>query len=341
MSDLVKVLRLHAEGKFRLQSEPLPEPRPGEVVIRVSAVGICGSDLHWFSEGGIGDAQISKPLVLGHEFSGVVEDSRSLLNGRRVAVDPAIACLACEYCLDGNPNFCERLHFAGHGEDDGALRELLAWPEKNLHQLPGTINDEEGALLEPLGVALHAVDLGKIQPGATVGVFGVGPIGLMIVQLARLAGADKILVTDRLNHRLEAALSMGANKGFLVTGDWDRREVWSATKGRGVQVAFEAAGDNQAVETAVEAAKPGGRVILVGIPAEDWTAFTASTARRKGLSIKISRRMQFTYPRAIQLVEDGLIDLRSLVSARFPLSEFGSAFQAAKERQGLKTIIKI
>jgi L-iditol 2-dehydrogenase len=163
----------------------------------------------------------------------------------------------------------------------------------------------------------------------------------MIVQLARLAGADQILVTDRLNHRLEAAISMGATRGFLVSDDWDRKEVWNATKGRGVQVAFEAAGENQAVETAVETAKPGGRVILVGIPAQDWTAFTASTARRKGLTIKLSRRMRFTYPRAVQLVEDSLIDVRSLVTQRYPLSEFDLAFQAANKRQGLKTVIKI
>jgi L-iditol 2-dehydrogenase len=341
MPGSMKVLRLHGEGDMRMHTEPLPEPKQGEVVIRVSAVGICGSDLHWFGEASIGDAHLSRPLVLGHEFSGIVEDPRSKLNERRVAVDPAIACLECEYCLDGNPNFCECLHFAGHGDDDGALREYLAWPEKNLHLLPDPINFEEGALLEPLGVALHALELGKIQPGEAVGVFGVGPIGLMIVQLARLAGAGDIVVTDRLDHRLEAAFSMGATKGFKVTDDWDRKEAWRATNGRGVQVAFEAAGDNQAVETAVDAAKPGGRVILVGIPAEDRSSFTASTARRKGLSIKLSRRMRFTYPRAIQLVEDGLIDLRSLVSQRFQLSEYKLAFEAAKIRQGLKTIINI
>jgi len=341
MAGSMNVLRLHGVGDIRLHTEPIPEPEKGEVLIRVSAVGICGSDLHWFGEASIGDASLSRPLILGHEFSGVVEDARSALNGKRVSVDPAIACRECEYCMDGNPNFCEQLHFAGHGEDDGALREYLTWPERNLYPLPEAINDEEGALLEPLGVGLHAVELGKIQPGAAVGVFGVGPIGLMIVQLAQLAGAVEILVTDRLNHRLEAALTMGATQGFLVTDDWDHGEIWSATQGRGVQVAFEVAGENQAVETAVEAAKPGGRVILVGIPAQDWTAFTASTARRKGLTIKLSRRMRFTYPSAIRLVEDGLIDVHSLVTQRYPLSESDLAFQAANKRQGLKTIINI
>jgi len=337
----MEVLRLHGSGDLRLATESVPGPATGEVLIRVSTVGICGSDLHWLEDASIGDARLTRPLVLGHEFSGVVEDPRSTLDGQRVAVDPAIPCLECEYCLDGKPNLCERLHFAGHGEDDGALREYLAWPVKNLHILPEKLSSAEGALLEPLGVALHALQLGKFHPGAAVGVFGVGPIGLMIVQLARLQGAGQILVTDRLTHRLEAALSLGASQGYLVSEDWDRREIWKATGNRGVGVAFEAAGDNQAVETAIEAVKPGGRVILVGIPAQDWTAFTASTARRKGVTIKLSRRMIYTYPRAIQLVTDGLIDLRTIVSQRYPLSDFEEAFNAAKERQGLKTIIDV
>lgn len=341
MEKKMEVIRLHGTGDLRENTESVPEPGPGEVLIHVSTVGICGSDLHWFEDASIGDARLTRPLILGHEFSGVVEDPQSTLDGQRVAVDPAIPCLECEYCLDGKPNFCEKLHFAGHGEDDGALREYLAWPAKNLHVLPDKISNAEGALLEPLGVALHAIKLGKLHPGAAVGVFGVGPIGLMIVQLARLQGADQILVTDRLSHRLDAALSLGASQGYLVSDDWDRHAIWKATGGRGVDVAFEAAGDNQAVETAVEAVKPGGRVILVGIPAQDWTAFTASTARRKGVTIKLSRRMIYTYPRAIQLVTGGFIDLGTLVSKRFPLPDFEQAFKAANERQGLKTIIDV
>jgi L-iditol 2-dehydrogenase len=334
------VLRLHGIGDMRLHNESRPHPEAGEVCLRVTAVGICGSDLHWLEEAGIGDAQISRPLVLGHEFSAVVEDPTSALNGQRVTVDPAIPCQECEFCLDGKPNLCIQLHFAGHGRDDGALRQYMAWPERCLYPLPESISDEEGAMLEPLGVAMHAMDLGGIQPGDTVGVFGVGPIGLLVVQLARLAGVEQIIVTDRLPHRLEAAQSMGATQGFLVTDEFDEQEVWRAIGERGVDVAFEVAGENQAVETAITAAKAGGRVILVGIPAQDWTTFTASTARRKGLTIKLSRRMKFTYPRAIQLVEDGLIDVRSLITYCYPLAEYKQAFRVARRREGLKVIVK-
>lgn len=337
----MEALRLGGVGDMRLATEARPLPSEGEVLLRTIAVGICGSDLHWVEEASIGDAQLSKPLILGHEFSSVVEDHSSPLDGQRVAVDPAIPCLECDYCRAGNPNLCIRLRFAGHGSQDGALREYLAWPQRCLHLLPDAISDEEGALLEPLGVALHALDLGKITPGNAVGIFGCGPIGLMILQLARLSGATEVVVSERLPHRLEKALAMGASRGFLVGEETDHKTIAEMIGRQGVDVAFEAAGDNQAVETAITAVKPGGRVVLVGIPSKDWIGFTASTARRKGLTIKLSRRMKFTYPRAIQLVQEGLVDLRSLVTHRYPLQEFEQAFQVARRRDGLKVILQV
>jgi len=170
----MKSVRLHAVGDLQFHNEPVPVAGDGEQVLRVKAVGVCGSDLHWFSEGGIGDAQLAHPLVLGHEFAGVTE------SGERVAVDPAIPCGMCEWCEKGHSNLCANLKFAGHSMQDGALREWLSWPTKCLHSLPDSMSDAEGALLEPLGVAIHAVDLGKIQAGMRVGVFGCGPIGLQI-----------------------------------------------------------------------------------------------------------------------------------------------------------------
>ena len=174
----MKVLRLHKVGDMRLHDEPIPLPSLDEALVRVRTVGICGSDLHWLTQAGIGDAILQEPLVLGHEFSGIAESGT--LNGQRVAVDPAINCRQCEFCLQGNPNLCTQLRFAGHGQDDGALREYVAWPERCLFPLPDEISDAEGAMLEPLGVALHAVDLGHLKPGMQVGVFGCGPIGLLV-----------------------------------------------------------------------------------------------------------------------------------------------------------------
>ncbi len=290
--------------------------------MRISAVGICGSDLHWFEKGSIGDAKLQKPLVLGHEFAGVIASGRR--QGTRVAVDPAIPCHTCEFCQQGNPNLCEHLRFAGHGLQDGALREYIAWPEECLFPLPDSLSDVDGVMLEPLGVAIHAVDLAHLRTGMSVGVFGCGPIGLLIVQLARLAGAADVQVTEPLPHRMAVALRLGAKK-------WKR--------GQRVDVAFEVAGQNEAVEDAIDAVKPGGLFLLAGIPVDDLTSFPASIARRKGLTLKLVRRMKFTYPRAIRLVEAGQVDVRSLVSASFPLEQAQEAFTVAAGREGLKIII--
>jgi L-iditol 2-dehydrogenase len=331
----MKVLRLHGTGNLQLHDELVPTPNKGEELVNVKAVGVCGSDVHWFAEAGIGDAQLKRPLVLGHEFAGITE------GGASVAVDPAIPCGECEFCGHGHPNLCEKMIFAGHGDQDGALQEWIAWPNQQLFPIPEPLTSADGAMLEPLGVAIHAVNLGKLQTGMTVGVFGCGPIGLLTVQLARLSGASNILATDLLPHRVEAAKSLGAQHAFLVGGRLEPGQMRAATGGRGVDVAFEMAGEQDAVDDAFAAVVPGGKVILTGIPSEDQTLFTASVARRKGLTIKLVRRMKHTYPRAIELVSKGLVDVRSLVTHRFSLENAAEAFAVAQRREGIKVIIEV
>jgi L-iditol 2-dehydrogenase len=331
----VKSVRLHAPGDLRVQGEPVPIAGRGEKLVRVKAVGVCGSDLHWFSEGGIGDAALEHPLVLGHEFSGELEE------GQRVAVDPAIPCRKCEWCLGGNPNLCPQVVFAGHDKTDGALREVVAWDEQCLFALPEALSFEDGVMLEPLGVAIHAVDLAHLKPGMTVGVFGCGPIGLLIIQLARLSGAATIIATDKLSHRVDAARALGADHALITDGKPDVSPILAAAGARGVDVAFEAAGEQAAVEDAFAAVIPGGKVILAGIPGDDKTSFSASMARRKGLTIKLVRRMKHTYPRAIELVSRGLVDVRSIITHRFPLTEASEAFRVAERREGLKIMIEV
>ena len=331
----MKSVRLHGTGDLQIHEESVPVVGVGERLVRIKSVGVCGSDLHWFSEGSIGDAKLERPLILGHEFSGETED------GQRVAVDPAIPCGHCEFCEQGHPNLCEKMIFAGHGKTDGALREWMAWSEKSLFPIPDSISDADGAMLEPLGIAIHSVDLGKLKVGMTVGVFGCGPIGLLIIQMAKLSGAANIFATDKLPHRVDAAKRFGADQAYLV-GDSDQLgEIRAATRGRGVDVAFEAAGVQDAVDDAVAAVRPGGKVILAGIPDDDRTSFSASIARRKGLTIKLVRRMKHTYPRAIELVSKGLVDVRSIVTHRFPLTQASEAFRVAERREGLKIIIEV
>ena len=318
-----------------MHDEPVPVAGAGERLVRVKSVGVCGSDLHWFSGGEIGDAKLERPLVLGHEFSGELED------GQHVAIDPAIPCGHCEFCQRGHPNLCLFMIFAGYGTQDGSLREYMAWNEKCLFPIPDSLTFEDGAMLEPLGVAIHAVDLAYLKTGMTVGVFGCGPIGLLIIQMAKLSGAANIIATDKLVHRVEAAKALGADHAFLAGDSLQLEEIRAATNGRGVDVAFEVAGAQDAVNTSVAAVVFGGKVILVGIPDNDHTSFSASTARRKGLTIKFVRRMKHTYPRAIELVSKGLVDVRSLVTHRFPLEQASEAFRVAERREGLKIIIEV
>jgi L-iditol 2-dehydrogenase len=316
----VKALRLHGIGDLRLHSEPPPVPVGAEILVRVAAVGLCGSDRHWLAEGGIGDALLGRPLVLGHELTGtIVSGPRS---GERVAVDPAAPCGRCEQCRDGLGHLCRELRFLGHGVVDGGLQELLVWPDELLHRLPSSIGDPEGSLLEPLGVALHAVDLGHVRDGTRAAVFGCGPIGLLLVRALRAVGAE-VGVAEVLEHRLEVALADGA---AILEGE--------------VDVAFEAAGDDGALDAAIAATRPGGRVVIVGIPDGDRTSFSAAAARRKGLTLLVSRRMTATdLPRAIGLVDSGRISLGGLISEVHDLEHGAEAFAGLTSRRGLKVIV--
>jgi len=318
--------RLHAPGDIRLAEEPVPATAPPMSLIRVTAVGICGSDLHWWDEAGIGDARLERPLVLGHENAGVIADGPR--RGQRVAIDPAIPDETCPQCRRGYRNLCPQVRFAGHGATDGGLREFLAWPASLLHPLPDPLSDADGALLEPLGVALHALDLGHLRLGQSAAVIGCGPIGLMLIQLLLAAGAGRVVAADPLPHRLRAAAGFGA------------QAAGPELAGADVDTAFEVAGTGDAVDAAMTAVRPGGRVVLAGIPDDDRTSFRASVARRKGLTIAMSRRMNDAYPRAIALAASGRVDLTSLVTRTAPLAEVADAFAAAARREGLKVVVR-
>ena len=321
----MKSLRLHAVGELRLHEEPDPEPQPGEVLVRIRGVGLCGSDRHWFLEGGIGDAVLREPLVLGHEFAGVVVEGPRA--GERVVLDPAVPCGRCPLCLAGQEHLCTHMRFAGHGSTDGGLRTLVAWPDHLVHALPDAVADEAAPLLEPLGVALHAIELGGAAAGSTAAVIGCGPLGLLLVQALRAAGVRVELAADPLAHRAAAARELGARSSEPARAE--------------VDVAYEAAGDDEALDAAIAAARPGGRVVLVGIPDGDRSSFHAASARRKELALAFCRRMRASdLPRAIRLAESGGLELGALVSARYGLAEGPQAFRDLVDRRGLKVVVE-
>ncbi len=326
--------RLHRAFDLRIEEMPVPVPGEGEVLLGVKAVGVCGSDVHHYAEGGIGDEVVEQPLVLGHEFSAVVEELgpgvEGFKVGDRVAVEPGRSCGLCEYCKGGNPNLCPDVRFCGSPPYDGALRQYITYPADYLFHLPPEVDYDQGAMLEPLGIAIHSADLSKMRVGDTVAVLGCGPIGLLTIEMARLAGATEIFATDLLDYRLEAAQRLGATAVLNP----ERQDVVAAilerTGGRGVDVSFEAAGAPETPQQAATVIKRGGRVILIGIPSDNETYFQASTIRRKGLTIKLVRRMKFTYPRAIALAARGMVDLSSLITHRFPLEKTGQALEVVR-----------
>jgi len=325
----VRAARLHAVGDLRVTEEPEPRSEPGTSLVRVTAVGICGSDLHWWDEGAIGDATLSHPLVLGHEGAGVIADGPRA--GQRVAIDPAIPDETCRACRDGYRNLCYHIRFSGHGDTDGMMQEVMAWPTRLLHPLPDSLTDADGALLEPLGVAVHSVDLGHLPLAGTASVIGCGPIGLLLVALLKAGGASSVLAVEPLEYRRRAAISMGADQVCGPAADLGDA---------GVDVAFEAAGNDEAVRLAMASVRPGGRVVLAGIPGDDTISFGAAGARRKGLTIAMVRRMNEVYPRAIGLAERGVVDLGALVTSRHGLADIARAFMDGARRTGLKALVE-
>lgn len=344
----MKAARLYHPYDLRVEEVPDPgPPAPGWVRLRIAAVGICGSDLHYYREGGIGTADVESPLVMGHEFSAYIDELgpgvQGLEVGQLVAVEPGRACGKCESCQQGNPNVCPHIIFCGYPGIDGALQEYLLYPAEFLYPLPEGFTPADGAMLEPLGVGLHAVRLGKLRPGETAAVLGAGPIGLLILELLRVSGAAEVYAADPLAHRRTAAEHYGATAAFDPETEDVVEAILDMTHGRGVDVAFEAAGAAETPDQSAAVVKPAGTVVVVGIPSDDELRLRHSVARRKGLTIKMSRRMKHTYPQTIALVQDGRVDVRSIVTHRFPLDQAVDAFRLADSYGDnvLKTVIEI
>jgi L-iditol 2-dehydrogenase len=340
-SGLVETARIHRRGEIRVAMEAPLGIRPGEVLLRVTAVGLCGSDLHWYEEAGIGDARLVRPLVLGHEFAAVIAEGPRA--GQRVVVDPADNCGRCALCAAGRTNICEAIRFAGHGSTDGALRAQMSWPARLLHPIADSITDDEAALLEPLGVALHALDLAAVTRRDRVGVYGCGPIGLLLVQLLRRAGVAAVVATDLLDHRVTAAKAMGATLAFAVDGQdgADFTPGRSLAREQPVDIALEVAGSDAALSDALAAVRPGGRIVMVGIPTGDRTVIEAGAARRKELALLQCRRMlPSDLDRAVELVAAGGVSLSPLITHHYPLSRASEAFETLAARSGLKVIVK-
>lgn len=345
----MKAAKLYSARDMRVEEVPEPAaPQSGEILLRVRAVGICGSDLHMYQDGRIGDTAYDSPLILGHEFMGeVLSFGESALDGhnqplqvgQRVAVDPSSPCYHCEMCEQGHPNLCPNHQFYGVYPTDGALQTHMIVNARNCFPMPPNISDGAGTMLETLGVAIHSLDLGKLKVANSVAVIGCGPVGLLILQLAKLAGASAVYAFDKLDWRVQKACDLGAMAWNVDKTD-PLATIEEITKGRGVDVVFEVAWSDESVQLAADMARVGGRLVLVGIPSDDRLGMQHSTVRRKGLTMLMVRRMKHTYPRAITLAEAGMIELDGLISHHFTLDEVETAFaKNLAYEQGIHKII--
>lgn len=320
-------------GRRRIEVREVPEvrlTRADAVRLRVDVVGICGSDIHYFTQGRIGSQVVQYPFCIGHEFAATVvevgDDVRALRPGDRVAVDPAMPCGACDQCRGGREHTCRALRFLGcPGQAEGCLAEFLVMPASCCVPLPTGLSLEAGALVEPLAVAVHAVRLAGPLGGARVGVLGCGPIGLCVLQVARAAGAMAVYATDRIDARVAAARRAGAE----WAGNPDREDIVAGVGEQApllLDVVFECCGRQEALDQAVALLQPGGRLLVVGIPEVDRVSFAIDSLRRQELCIQNVRRQNGCMRDALALLEQGQVSPEALITHRFPLAQTKEAF---------------
>ena len=337
-------------GLRKLEIADAPEPklvRPEDVLLRIDRVGVCGSDVHYYVNGHIGDQVVRYPATLGHECAGTVLEVgpavRSLAPGNRVAVDPATVCGACDQCRAGRPNTCRKLQFMGcPGETPGAVAELHVVPASTCFPIPASMSLDHATLIEPLSIGLYAVRLGGVSPAAKIAVLGAGPIGLSVLLSAKAAARSTVYVTDLLDERLEVARRCGA--------DWTgnaRRDDPTAAIARheplGLDLVFECSGDPACIDQGQRLLGPGGTLVLVGIPSNESVDFDPHRMRRMELTMKSVRRQKDCVGPAIDLVGQGRIDPEPLLTHHFPLERIHEAFElVAGYRDGvIKAIVHL
>lgn len=334
----MKAARLHAARDVRIENVPNPVPGPGEVLVRVRAVAICPSDWRLYADGDAGGKPLAEPIIQGHEFSGdVVQLGPGVMApavGTRVGVEPSWHCGRCDMCAQGKYNICRNIVFPSFPPRDGALAEFIACPIMNVQALPDNVDYVQGALVEPLGVALHAVRLADAKPEDHLIILGAGVIGLFSLILARLSGVANVTVVEPVSGRRELAAQLGATS---TSANW--RELVENRRGN---VVLECSGESGATEEALELADHGGKVVVVGIPRPETVCFEAHLPRRKELTIIFSRRSRDTLSEALDLVSSGRVPLGWLTVKRFSLDQVSAAMDATAARPGdmLRAIVE-
>lgn len=330
---------LYKKDDLRLEQRPIPEPGDNDVQIRVHSVGICGSDVHYWVHGNIGNFVVREPMVLGHETSGTVskvgKNVEHLKPGDRVAIEPGVPCRHCEFCKTGRYNLCPDVFFCATPPDHGTLTRYYTHPADFCFKLPDHVSFEEGALLEPLSVGVHACRRSHLSLGQTVLICGAGPIGLVCLLTAQAMGASKVVITDIVDNRLERAVQLGASSAINVAAksvDDIKREIVNAL-GDLPDVTIECTGAEASIQIGMLGTKSGGTLVLVGLGPSEVKVPLVDAAVRE-IDIRGIFRYANCYPTALAMVASGKVDVRPLVTHRFRLESAADAFRVAKTGEG-------
>lgn len=347
MKGKMKVAVMNGVGKMGFVERDIPVPKDNEVLVKLEFVGVCGSDLHFYEMGCIGDIKVEPPFVLGHEPGGVVvevgKDVTNLKVGDRVALEPGKTCGHCEFCKSGRYNLCPDVEFFATPPYDGVFQEYAAHEAELCFKLPDNVSTMEGALIEPLAVGFHAARQGDAHAGQTAVVLGSGCIGLVSMMALKALGVSKVYVSDVMQKRLDKAMELGAT-GVIHAGQEDTvKRVLKLTGGKGADVIIETAGTEITSQQAVFMAKKGANIVLVGYGKTGYINMPISLALDKELTFKTVFRYRNIYPMAIEAVAEGKINLNGIVTNIFDFDDIQNAMDlSVKDKANIvKSVIKI
>lgn len=321
-----KIARLVRIKEIKIFNEEMPPLKEREILVEIKAVGICGSDMHYFLEGGLGSFKQELPMDLGHEPAGLVVESvkgSNFKKGDRVAIEPGRPCLVCEWCLKGRHNLCERGIFMVTNSQ-GAFAKYVVVEESQLALIPKNMTYEKGTLLEPLGVALHAIRMVKADPFEGAVVIGSGPIGLSIMFVLMKLGFREIYMVDKLAYRVKFAKKMGAKYAFEFKDA--KNEIKKLTQNKGLKYVFDTGGTNDSINLGIDVIGVGGVLAMVGIPVADFVQINPHKARTKEISIQNVRRSNQTLNDCIKLFSDDL-NIEKMITHKLKFKDIQKGFE--------------
>jgi L-iditol 2-dehydrogenase len=330
---VMKAAVMDTPGKVAIKEIPVPEIGPDEVLVKVMAVGVCGSDVHYFEHGRIGPYVVTKPIILGHECAGIVaacgQNVTRFAPGDRVAVEPGVTCGRCGACKSGRYNLCPDVEFLATPPVDGAFVQYIKHRQDFLYPIPDHLSFEEAALIEPFSVGIHALNRAGFRPGQSVAIIGLGPVGLTAVAAAKAFGASRIYVSDLEANRMQAALKLGATAAISAAEGDPAALIKERTDGHGVDVAVETAGHPIALKTALRTVKRGGKMAIVGLPPQDEIGFNVPFICDNEVDIYGIFRYANTYEQGVNFLASGKADLNSIITDRYPLEQTREALLRA------------